>query len=75
MSSEIAAIRQQIACECLAMKAALSDYAVVSKHEIISHRFQAIGKHQERLTTSVGAQEAQRITYETYKQVLNAPDG
>lgn len=75
MNSEVAVIRQQIERECLAMKAALFGYAVVSRHEIISHRFQAIGKHQERLMRSVGSQEAQRITYETYEQVLNVPDG
>lgn len=75
MSSDIAAIRQQIALECEAMKQALWGYAAVSKHEIIAHRFEALGKHQERLTASVGAQEAQRILYEAYEHVFDTPDG
>lgn len=75
MSSEVAALRRHIEVECEAMKQALSGYATVSKHEIIARRFEALGRHQKQLTASVGAQEAQRILYETYEQVLEAPDG
>lgn len=75
MSSDVAALRRQIEAECAAMKQALTGYAAVSKHEIIAHRFEAIGKCQEQLTASVGAQEAQRILYETYGQVFDVPDG
>ena len=75
MRSDIAAIRQQIILECEAMKQALYGYAVVSKHEVITHRFEALGRHQEQLTASVGAQEAQRILYETYEHIFDPPDG
>lgn len=75
MSSKVVALRQQIEAECVAMKQALSGYAVVSTHEVIRRRFEAIGKHQEQLTRCVGTQEAQRILYETYEQVINVPDG
>jgi len=75
VSSEIAALRQQIETECIAMKQALSGYAQVSRHEIIAHRFKAIEQHQEQLSQWVGEQEAQRICYETYEHVISAPDG
>lgn len=75
MSSDIVALRQQIECECLAMKAALSGYAVVATHAIITHRFQAIGQYQERLIGCVGEQEARRICYEAYEHIINDPDG
>lgn len=75
MSSEVAALRRQIEAECEAMKQALTGYAVVSKHEMIAHRFEVISKCQEQLTVSVGAQEARRILFETYGQVFDVPDG
>lgn len=75
MSSEVAALRRQIETECEAMKQALSGYAVVSKHEIIAHRFEAIGKCQDQLAASVGSQEALRILVETYGRIFDVPDG
>ncbi len=75
MSSEVADLRRRIALECEAMRQALYGPAVVARHEIIAHRFQAIGQHQEQLTRHLGAQEAQRITCETYAQVFGSPDG
>lgn len=75
MSSEVAALRRQIETECEAMKQALSGHAVVSTHEVIRRRFEALGSHQEQLTRCVGAQEARRILYETYEQVLDVPNG
>lgn len=75
MSSEVAALRQQIEAECVAMKQALSGYAVVSKHDVIARRFEALGTCQDRLTAFVGSQEAQRMLCETYGQVFDVPDG
>ena len=75
MSSDVAAICQQIERECLAMKAALSGAAVVATHAIITHRFHAISQHQQRLIDAVGEQEASRICYETYAHVIGPPDG
>jgi len=72
--SEIAALRQQIETECLAMYQALHGPAIVSPHTIIARRFAAIGQHKERLTAVVGEHEATRITYQTYAQVVDVPD-
>lgn len=75
VNSEVAALRQRIETECVAMKQALSGYAVVSKHEIIACRFKAIEQHQKQLSQWVGEQEAQRICYETYEHIISTPDG
>lgn len=75
MNSEITALRQRIETECVAMKQALSGYAIVSRHEIITRRFKALEQHQEQLSQWVGVQEAQRICYETYEHIINTPDG
>lgn len=75
MTSEVAALRQRMEAECLAMKQALSGYAVVSRHDMIAHRFEAIGTCQKQLTAFVGSQEAQRMLCETYGQVFDIPEG
>lgn len=72
--SEIASLRQRIETECIAMYQALHGYAVVARHDMIARRFEAIGRHKERLATVVGEHEATRITYQTYAQVAHAHD-
>ncbi len=72
--SEIAALRQRIEEECIAMHRALHGYAIVSRHDIIAQRFAAIGQYKEQLAAVVGEQEAMCITYQTYAQVADAHD-
>lgn len=68
--SEIARIRKQIELECEAMRLGLSGYAVVASHDIINHRYDALGRQQIALEKIVGAEEASRIVYETYEKVI-----
>ena len=70
MSSEIARIRQQIELESAAMKLALFGFATAARHECISHKYDAIGKWQEKLRTLVGEEEATEITVQTYNDVM-----
>lgn len=70
MSSEVARIRQQIELESTAMKLALYGLAAVAKHEFISHKYDAIGKCQEKLRTLVGEEEASDITVQAYNHVM-----
>ena len=70
MSSEVARIRQHIELESTAMKLALYGLAAVAKHEFISHKYDAIGKCQEKLRTLVGEEEATDITVQTYNYVI-----
>jgi hypothetical protein len=68
--SEIARIRKQIELECEAMRLALSGYAVVASHDIINHRYDALGRQQIALEKIVGTEEANRIVYETYENII-----
>ena len=70
MNSEVARIRQQIELETTAMKLAMNGFATVAKHTFISHKYDAIGKCQEKLTTLVGEEQASNITVETYNDVM-----
>jgi hypothetical protein len=70
MESEIARLLKQIEAECAAMQLALSGYAAVAKHEIIAHRFDAIGQHRNQLATLVGDQEANTMTWQTYNKAI-----
>jgi len=74
LSSEVARIQQQIELESTAMKLALYGLAAVAKHEFISHKYDAIGKCQEKLKTLVGEEEASDITVQTYNHVMESDE-
>jgi hypothetical protein len=52
------------------MKLALYGFATAARHDYISHKYDAIGKCQEKLRTLVGEEEATEITVQTYNQVM-----
>ncbi len=52
------------------MKAGLTAYAVVSNHDAINHRYDAIGNYQEQLEPLVGSEEAARIAIEIYQETM-----
>ena len=68
--SEVAHLMQQIELECQAMRLALEGFAIVSNHNAISHKYDALGRYQEQLEPLVGEQEAQRIIFDTYHEVV-----
>lgn len=68
--SEVARIRKQIELECEAMRLALFGYAAVASHDAINHRYDVLEAHHENLEKMVGAEEANRIVYETYEKVI-----
>ena len=72
MSSDVAALRQQIETECAAIHQALYGFAVVSRHDIISRRYETLDHHRGHLATVVGESEALRITYQAYAQAVEA---
>ena len=63
--SEVKRLMEQIELECQAMQLALHGYAVVASHEVIGHRYDAIGQYQVELEKHVGKEEANRLVYET----------
>jgi hypothetical protein len=56
--SEVARLRQQIDQEIEAMRQAMSGYAVVSAHEMITNHYQTLGTCFEELTAQMGEQAA-----------------
>ncbi len=68
--SEVARLMQQIELECQSLKLALEGYAVVSNHDTINHKYNALGDYQEQLQSLVGEQEAARVIFETYHEVV-----
>lgn len=64
--SEVEKLREKIALECEAMHHMMHNFAIVAKHEIIAHHYEAIADYQSQLETLVGDAEASTITVETY---------
>ncbi len=69
-ASEVARLRQQIDQEIAASKLAMSGYAVVARHDIITHHYDALGACLEQLTVHVGKQAAAQILVEALEQQL-----
>ena len=68
--SEVARLCWQITLECEAMRLALYGYATVASHELIEHKYNALGKYQEDLERLVGKEEANSIVVQTYTKVM-----
>jgi hypothetical protein len=56
--SEVARLSEQIDGEINAMRLAMDGFAAVSRHEIITHRFENIGTCFKALADHVGEQAA-----------------
>jgi hypothetical protein len=56
--SEITQLRQRIDLEIAAMNQAKRGYAVVSRHEVITHHLEILGFYLEQLTNQIGEQAA-----------------
>ena len=63
--SEVAQLRQQLDEICTAMHRGLYDYAIVGKHEVITQKYEMLGKTQERLAMYIGKEQA-------FQEVLDA---
>jgi hypothetical protein len=64
--SEVDKLRKKIALECEAMQYIMHNFAIVAKHEVIAHHYDAIASYQSQLEVLVGDAEASTITVETY---------
>ena len=66
--SDVACLRRQIELECEALNRALTDYAMLAKHEIIARRHHTLSSYQEQLVRIVGAKMALEISVNIYDQ-------
>ena len=71
--SEVARIRRQIEAEYQAMQSGLTGYAVTARHDIIEHKYDAIGAHHEQLIRLIGEQKALEVVIEVLEGTGKAP--
>jgi hypothetical protein len=70
MSSEVAALRQQIEKELEGMQRGFSGFAVVGKHEVIANKYNTLGIYQEQLARSIGDAAATQLICEAYIRII-----
>ena len=68
--SEIARLRQRLEEECEALHRGLYGLASVASHEIIRHRYRAIGDCADELAKHVGQEQARDILVTTYSEKI-----
>ena len=68
--SDVARVRKQIDAEIEAMNRAAFEYAIVSRHEIITHHFEMLGIYLEQLSGQVGAKAAIEAIMEELERQL-----
>ena len=66
--SEVARLRQRLELECEAMHRGLYGLASVAAHEIIRHRYQAIGDCADELAKHLGEKQATEIVVNIYSE-------
>ena len=59
--SEVAQLREKIELEIQAMRMAMDGYAVVSRHDVIDHKYDQIGGYVEQLQRHMGKKEAMQM--------------
>jgi len=69
-ASEVAQLREQINQEIAASRLAITGYAQVARHDIITHHYDALGTCLERLKAQVGDQAAAQILIEALEEQL-----
>ncbi len=69
--SEVARLMRQIELETQAAQLAMHGFAIVAKHQFITHRYDAIGKCQDELQALVGEQQASALMISAYEKSLN----
>jgi hypothetical protein len=71
--SEVARLLQQIEMEYEAAKRGLEGYAIVSKHEFITARYNQAGVYQNELAKVIGEKQASILAYDLYVEIFENP--
>jgi hypothetical protein len=70
--SEVTRLMQELELRCQAACLGVHGYAKVAKHEVIAHRFEAIGQCQDELGKLIGPEEANKTAALTYIRVMDS---
>lgn len=73
-TSEVAQLREKIELEIQAMKTVFTDYAAVSQHAIINHKYDQLGDYQQRLEQHIGATAAIEVIIDALNQLGRDPE-
>jgi len=68
MSSEVARLREQIELQSKAAWRGLYGYALVGRHEIITHRLEQLGASFKQLSQEIGPEAAILIVIEALER-------
>lgn len=72
--SEVARLLRQIEMEYEAAKRGLEEYAIVSKHEFITARYDQAGIYQEQLARVIGEKQASDLACNLYIEVFEGKE-
>lgn len=73
--SEVARLRAQIEDQLVAMRRGLSGLSSgTARHAFIYARMERIGVYQESLAHQLGEEATDRLVYELYNEVMDAPE-
>jgi len=69
-ASEVARLREQIDLEIAASKLGSTGYAVVSRHDVITHHYAMLSDYVEELKVHIGVQAALEVVIEALDRQL-----
>lgn len=73
--SEVARLRIQIETQLVAMRRGFSGLSSgTARHAFIHARMERVGVCQENLARQVGEEAANRLVYDLYNEVMDAPE-
>jgi hypothetical protein len=73
-ASEVAALRQRIEQEAIAMHRLLSEPALVSRHAVINQKSKTLGGYHQQLAQLIGKERARAILVQAYATATETDD-
>ncbi len=71
--SEVAQLREKIELEIQAMRRVFDGYAVVSRHDVINHKYDQIGEYVDQLQLHMDKEEALLLLVKALDQCGDGP--
>jgi hypothetical protein len=68
--SEVARLRLAIEDECIALQNIFTAPAIVASHEMVRHKYNTIGQHQDQLAKHVGEEQALNEMIEIHNRIV-----
>jgi hypothetical protein len=72
VGKEVVGIHQRVQVEDEAMERGFRGFAIVARHDVLTHRLSQIAAYQEQLEHLIGEGEARNVAVETDKRAREA---